>query len=193
MVVQPLRVRGGMPAEQRHDDSGDHEEDEVGLTEVRALEALRPHDLADHDGRDYPGKDHHDQQVDEPAEPGLPAEPRKLCMLVDRGDHRHQDRGQEHDEAVEDECVREAGHEPFEELALAEHDLDLVLHPEGNVGRLVVRPRAANLPDEELRAEQRAAADEDEQRAEDDRAYERTLRSSALIAGTISCRSPTTA
>jgi hypothetical protein len=89
--------------------------------------------------------------------------------------------------------VREARHEPLQQLALAEHDLDLVLDPNGNVGGTVVRLRAPNLLDEELRTENRAGADDEQQRAEDDGAYERAFLSSALIAGTISCRSPITA
>jgi hypothetical protein len=114
-------------------------------------------------------------------------------VLVDCGDHRHEDRREQHDEAVEDERVCNARHEPLQQLALAEHDLDLVLDPSGNVRRTVVRLRTPNLLDEELRTEDRAGADDEQQRAEDDGPYERTFLSSALIAGTISCRSPITA
>jgi hypothetical protein len=89
--------------------------------------------------------------------------------------------------------VGETRHEPLQQLALAEHDLDLVLDADRNVGGAVVRLRAPNLFDEELRTENRAGADDEQQRAEDDGAYERAFLSSALIAGTISCKSPMTA
>jgi hypothetical protein len=89
--------------------------------------------------------------------------------------------------------VRQARHEPLQQLALAEHDLDLVLDADRNIRGPIVRLRAPNLLDEELRTEDRAGADDEQQRAEDDGAYERTFLSSALIAGTISCRSPITA
>jgi hypothetical protein len=114
-------------------------------------------------------------------------------VLVDRGDHRHENRRKQHDEAVEDERVREARDEPLQQLALAEDDLDFVLDSSRDVRRPVVRLGAPNLLDEELRTENRAGADDEQQRAEDDGAYERTFLSSALIAGTISCRSPITA
>jgi hypothetical protein len=90
--------------------------------------------------------------------------------------------------------VHQAGDEPLQELPLAEHDLDLVPQPLRDVRRAVVRLRPAYLVDEELAAAPRAAADDEQEQPEDDGAYEpRTLLSSALIAGTISCRSPITA
>ena len=136
----------------------------------------------------------HDEEVDHPAEPRLVPEPRQLRVLVDRGDHRHHDRREEHEEAPEDERVHQPGHEALQELPLAEHDLDLVLHPPADVGRAVVRLRAAHLLREERRPAPRAAAGDGDEQPEDDGAYEpRTLLSSALIAGTISCRSPITA
>jgi hypothetical protein len=89
--------------------------------------------------------------------------------------------------------VRDARHEPLQQLALAEHDLDLVLDAGKDVRRPVIRLCSPDLLDEELRTEDRAGADDEQERAEDDGAYERTFLSSALIAGTISCRSPITA
>ena len=115
-------------------------------------------------------------------------------MLVDGGDHRHHDRREEHEEAPEDECVHQPRHEPLQQLPLPQHDLELVPHPRRDVGRTVVRLRAPHLLDEELPATPRAAAGDGDEQREDDCSYELfTLRSSALIAGTISCRSPITA
>ena len=115
-------------------------------------------------------------------------------MLVDGGDQRHQDRREEHEEAPEDERVHQPRHEPLQQLLLAEHDLDLVLHARRDVDRTVVRLRAPHLLDEELAATPGAAAGDRDEQGEDDGAYEpRTLLSSALTAGTISCRSPITA
>jgi len=86
------------------------------------------------------------------------------------------------------------GHEPLQELPLPEDDLDLVLHPAADVDRPVVRLRATHLLREERRSPPRAAAGDGDEQPENDGAYEpRTLLSSALIAGTTSCRSPMTA
>jgi hypothetical protein len=89
--------------------------------------------------------------------------------------------------------VHEPRDEARQQLALAEDDLDLVLRTLRDVGRPVIRVSVTNLGRQELRAPVRAAADDQEQQREDDGAYERAFRSSALIAGTISCRSPMTA
>jgi hypothetical protein len=90
--------------------------------------------------------------------------------------------------------VHQPRDEPLQELALAEDDLDLVLHAHGHVGRTVVRVGRPDLRGEEGGAPPRARTDEGKRDGEDDGAYvPRTLLSSALIAGTISCRSPMTA
>src|SRR6478672_8244060 len=103
-------------------------------------------------------------------------------MLVDGGDHRHQDRREEHEEPPEDERVRQPRYEPLQQLLLAEHDLDLVLHPARDVDRTVVRLRTPHLLCEELRATPGTATGDSEEQAEDDGAYEpRTLLSSALM------------
>ena len=105
-----------------------------GRTTLRIT--TRRHDAGEHE---------HDEQVDEPAEPRLAPEPRQLRALVDRGDHRHHDRREQNEEAPEDERVHQPRHEPLQQLALAEHDLDLVLDPPRHVRRAVVRLRAADL------------------------------------------------
>jgi hypothetical protein len=112
-----------MPEEQGRDDAGDQAEDEVRLAEVRPTKALRPDDLADRDGGRNSREHEHTEDVREPAEPFLAAEPGELVPPVDRGDHRHHDRGQQDEEAPEDECVHEARDEAPQELALSENDL----------------------------------------------------------------------
>jgi hypothetical protein len=94
--------------------------------------------------------------------------------------------------------VHQAGHDPVEQLRLAEDDRGLVAQPAGRVRRPVGGRRAADEPREEQRAPGEEPAGDDEQRGEAERAaddvYEpRAFRSSALIAGTISWRSPITA
>ncbi len=115
-------------------------------------------------------------------------------MLVDRADARHQDGREEREEAPEDERVHQPGHEPLEQLALAEHDRRLVAHPARQVVGAVERACGANQAREEQRAPAEEHAGDDEQCRKRDGAYvERAFLSSAVIAGTISCRSPITA
>jgi hypothetical protein len=94
--------------------------------------------------------------------------------------------------------VHEARHEPLQELPLAEHDRRLVADTQGQVVGAVERPPGADEPDEEEGAPPREVAGGGEQRREREGAcddvYElRPFLSSAVIAGTISCRSPITA
>ena len=91
-------------------------------------------------------------------------------------------------------CIR-PGNEPVEQLLLAEDDRRLVAELPRRVGRAVVRARAAHLRGEEAGAAREQPAAGDEQDGERDRGdgySARTFLSSALIAGTISCRSPIT-
>ena len=88
--------------------------------------------------------------------------------------------------------------EPLEQLALAQHDLGLVAHAPRDVVRALDGLPEADEVDEQLRAppEQRAADGErrrQRQRSGQDLYAERALLSSAVIAGTISVRSPITA
>jgi hypothetical protein len=94
--------------------------------------------------------------------------------------------------------VDQAGHEPLEELPLAEHDHGLVLDALGDVVEALDR-----LPEPDERDEQPGAAGE-EGAADRERGCERersqrdvyedcAFLSSAVIAGTISVRSPITA
>jgi len=90
--------------------------------------------------------------------------------------------------------VHQPGHESLEQLLLAENDLDLVARAlevgTGPVRRLRVSDESGQEPGA---PGENPAADEDE-RGETDRAgYPCAFRSSALIAGTTSCRSPITA
>ena len=72
------------------------------------------------------------------------------------------------------------------------------LRPCREVGRALDRPAGADEPGEEACAAGEEAAADEQQRGEAERAREngyapRAFLSSALIAGTISCRSPITA
>ena len=182
-----------MPEEQGGDDAGDHEEDEVGLAEVRPAEPLGPDDLPDREGCRHSREHEHAEDVREPAEPPLTTEPRQLVAPIDRGDHRHQDRRQQDEEAPEDERVHQAGNEPLQQFPLREHDLELRACLASRVLPAVVRDGALDEAVEEDASPPRAQAGPRHQRDEGERAYARTRLSSALIAGTTSCRSPITA
>jgi hypothetical protein len=86
----------------------------------------------------------------------------------------------------------------LQELALAEDDRRLVQRAFGNVACAVDRLACEREADEEDAAVCEEAARDREQSREPERARERVyapraLRSSAEMAGTISCRSPITA
>ena len=95
-------------------------------------------------------------------------------------------------------CI-DARDEPLEQLALPEHDRRLVPHAAREVVGALERPRGADEPDEEAARAARTAAPATASSAARatapaTRRYEpRTFLSSAVIAGTISCRSPITA
>jgi hypothetical protein len=118
---------------------------------------------------------------------------------VDGPDHRHNDRREEHEEAPEDERVHQARDEPLEQLALAEHEQRLVADAAGHaVVPAVIRVAREDEPRQEARPAPEQAACDGEQGREPERAPEDVyvlfaFRSSAAIAGTISCRSPITA
>ena len=197
-LVQPERDPRRVPEQQRRHDPGDHRQNQVGLAEVAALEARRTLDLADDHRSDHPGQHQHREHVHEQREPALVAEPRQGGVAVDRADHRDHDRGEQDEEAPEDGRVDQAGHESLQQLALAEHDLRLVAHARWNFVEALGRLAHPDEVDEQLGAarEQRAAHGEgsgQRQRSGQDRYGERAFRSSAVIAGTISARSPITA
>ena len=86
------------------------------------LNRAGPHDLADHERRDDPGE--HETREDV-AQQAVPLGRRHMSARGrDRSEH---DRREQHEEAPEDERVHEPRDEPLQQLALAEHDLDLVL------------------------------------------------------------------
>ena len=190
VMVEPRGRRRRVPAQEREDDAGDECEDEVGLAEVRAGEPPRPHHLADHDGGDDTREDEQDEHVDELAEP----RERDLGVTVDGSDERRDDGREEDDEAPEDEGVRQARDEALEQLALTEDELDLVARAPRRLRGPVVRRRAHHLPREEQGSPREDPATGEDEDGEGNRARQaRTFFSSALIAGTISCRSPITA
>jgi hypothetical protein len=94
--------------------------------------------------------------------------------------------------------VHQAGAEPLQQLALAEHDLGLVAHTLRDVVEALDRLAEPDEVDEQLRAagEQEPAYRKrrgERQRSQRDVYAERAFLSSAVIAGTISVRSPITA
>ena len=94
--------------------------------------------------------------------------------------------------------MHEPGHEPLQKLPLAEDDHRLVPYAAGKVVEAVDWLACADEPIEEKRAPREQAAADDQcgrqrERTERDCYAPLALRSSAEIAGTISCRSPITA
>ena len=198
VLVQAERDPRGVPADQRHDDARDREQDQVGLAQVAAVEPARPLDLADRERGHHADEHHRREHVDQEREPALLAEPRDRRGLRDDPDQRHHDRREQHDEAPEDERVHEAGDEALEQLALARDDHDLVL--DRAVG--TSSNRGTGLPSRMIRyscrarrAEQAAGDERSRPRARRRRSRQppRRRRISAAIAGTTSCRSPITA
>ena len=121
----------------------------------------------------------------------------KRRVAIDGRDHRHDDGREQHDEAPEDQRVHHPRAQPLQQLALADRDHRLLAH----ALRHVVEPgrglAEAHDPDE-----QPGAAGEDaaghcqrrQQRDQGDGLYPApAFRSSAVIAGITSCRSPITA
>jgi len=91
--------------------------------------------------------------------------------------------------------VHQPRDEALQQLALAEHDLGLVAHACGQRAGSIGGARSEHEPREEEGAAREGAAEEgdDERQADGAGCYPRPFRSSALIAGTTSCRSPITA
>ncbi len=165
---------------------------------MAALEARRALDLADRHGPDHAHQHEHGEHVHHQREPALVAEPRQRGVAAHGADHRDQDRGEEHQEAPEDGGVDQARHEALEQLPLAEHDHGLVPDPLRHVVEAIDRLAEPHEVHEQLRAaaEQRAADRQHggERERSQRYAYEDcAFLSSAVIAGTISVRSPITA
>ena len=157
-------------------------------------------------------EDEHDEEVDEEREPALGTEPRQRLALGDRADQRHHDRREEDEEAPEDERMDEPGAEPLEQLLLPEHDDGLVADPPRHVVEALhglaragragsASARGGRRAGPRRRARGRSASAETAVTRVTVRLRPRLLgvpltravRSSAEIAGSTSCRSPTTA
>jgi hypothetical protein len=197
-LVQTERDPRRVPEQQRRDDPRDQREDQVGLAEVAALEAGGSLDLADREGADHADEHQHGEHVHHQGEPALVAEPGQRGVAAYGADHRDQDRGEEDEEAPEDRSVDQARHETLEQLLLAEHDQGLVLDALRNIVEALDRLAQPHQVHEQLRAaaEQRAADREhrgERERSEHDVYEDCAFLSSAVIAGTISARSPITA
>ena len=147
-LVEAERDPGGVPQQQRDHDRGDQRQDQVGLTEMAALEPARPLDLADPERGQHADQHQHAEQVDHRRVPALVAEPGDRGVLVDHPDQRDQDRRRQHQEAPEDECVHQPGTEALEQLALAEHDRPLVAGASLHVAAAGDRLRAAGDSDQ---------------------------------------------
>jgi hypothetical protein len=80
--------------------------------------------------------------------------------------------------------VDEAGHEPLEQLPLAEHDHGLVLDPLGHVVEAVDRLAELDQVDEQLRAPDEQRAGDGERRGQRERS-KRDVYESALPRGAI--------
>ena len=89
--------------------------------------------------------------------------------------------------------MHQTGDEPLQQLPLPEHDLELGAGLARWILPAVVRDGARDEAVEEGASTGRAEAGPRHERDEGERAYARTRLSSALIAGTTSCRSPSTA
>ncbi len=92
----------------------------------------------------------------------------------------------------------EAGHQPLEQLPLAEHDHGLVAHARGDVVEALHRLAEPDERDQQPGAAGEESAGHGERSGEAERSqrdvYEDcTFLSSAVIAGTTSARSPITA
>jgi hypothetical protein len=187
-----------VPEQQRRDDAGDHRQDQVGLAEVAALEARRPLHLADDHGPDHAGEHEQGEHVHQQREPALMTQPRQGGLAVDGADHGDHDRREQHEEAPEDGGVDQPRDQALEQLALTEHDLGLVAHTPAQLARAVGGLAHPYELDEQPRAprEQQAGGRErccQRERSERDLYGECAFLSSAVIAGTISVRSPITA
>ena len=196
-LVVAERDPRGVPQQQRDHDRRDQRQDQVGLAQVAALEAARPQDLADPERRGDADQHEHAEDVDEQRVPALVAEPRKRLVAVDDPDHRDHDRRAEHEEAPEDERVHQPRPEALEQLALPEHDRGLVAHARGHLAPALHGARGPHQPREPRRAaaEDRTAGRQRQSQCDSLRRRDYVplaFRSSAMIAGTTSCRSPIT-
>ncbi len=196
-LCDPERDLGCVPEKQRRHDHGDQAEDQVGLTEMAALEARGPLDLADPERGDHADEDQDAEDVDEEEVPALVAEPRERPVLVDRSEQRHEDRREEDDEPPEDEGVDETGDDALEELPLTEHDGRLGPRPSTGVAGAVGRLPEPDDAVEEVGTTPEEHSCDHERDEKGERGGEcghgRAARSAAEIAGTTSCMSPITA
>ena len=197
-LVQVERDPRRVPEQQRRHDPGDQRQDQVGLAEVAALEARRALHLADQRRADHAGEHQHGEHVDQQREPALMPEPGQRRVAVDRADQRDQDRREQDEEAPEDRRVDQPRHEPLEQLALAEDDLGLVARSARQIVEAIGRLAHPHEADEQPRPAREQGAADREGRSEGKRSGQhvygvRAFLSSAVIAGTISVRSPITA
>ena len=183
-----------MPEEERGDDARDQGEDEVRLAQVTALETSRSLDLADDEGGDHTDEHQQREHVDQKGVPTLRAKPRQRRARVDRAGHGDDDCGEEDEEAPEDGGVHQAGEQPLQQLALADHDSRLCACSGRHVVEARRRLAGSQKPVEGpgAAAEERARNRERQGQGGCLRDVHVRLRISAVIAGTTSFRSPVT-
>ena len=197
--LMPSAIRDACHSSSVETMPGDHGQDEVGLAEVAALEALRALDLADAERPDHAEQHGHREHVDQQREPALVAEPRQRGVLAHRPDHRDDDRREEDDEAPEDQRV----HEPRARAAGTACAGPARSSPRCARARGTSPVRSTGLPSRTRstsslarranRPPQTASAAASATAPASDGYAERAFLSSAVIAGTISVRSPITA
>ena len=121
--VRPERDARRLPQQQRDDDRRDHQQDAVGFLEVRSAEAVGLCTFLIATAVITPASTRDGEHVDQPGEPWPCRRSAAGPVAVHDRDRRLGDRGEQHDEPPEDRGVHQPGHEPLEELALAD-DLD---------------------------------------------------------------------
>ena len=113
--------------------------------------------------------------LDEP-EPARAPDPRQGEVRVDDLAHRLGDRGEEHEEAPEDEGVHEAGCEPLEELALGQHVGALTGDPSRQVAASVHGPAKGVQTGEQARPAREQPAREEDDHGEEGAAHDHRAR-----------------
>ena len=186
-----------MPDEERHRDARDEKQDQIGFAEMAPLEAGRAQNFANDERGDDANQYEQREDIDKQRKPALRFEPRHRCpgTVVD-APHREKDGGKQNDESPEDQCVYQAWAQALEELALAGHDCGLRAYARRHVVEASHRLAAADQAVQES-CPPREERERDQQRArEQDRVcaymHQRRFRISAVMAGTISFRSPVT-
>ena len=198
-LVEAERDPRRVPQQQRRDDPGDHGQDQVGLAEVAALEALRALHLADPHGGHHAEQHEHREHVDHQREPALVAEPRQRGVAR-RPPRSSRSRSSGRGRRSPRRSPRASGPGPsrWNSLRWPSTISASLRTRRGTSSKRVDRLAEPHEVDQQLRAAREQAAADGERGRERERSggdvyCERAFLSSAVIAGTISVRSPITA